>query len=182
MIALGCIWLQCWRRGGAWRLGPGNNPYGRAQGGARTWAPAFDGTRRPTGLSLPEGVAGTAGWLRGLLSQWLLAELAPGRLVPWVPIAFGAGIACYFAADREPHVWAVLPLAIGALAVAFVARRRPIGFPLAVGITRSVRRARGCNVADRAYCSSDPAACRSQAPHFPGLWRSAKSGSEATAS
>lgn len=86
-------------------------------------------------LSLPEGVAGTAGWLRGLLSQWLLAELAPGRLVPWVPIAFGAGIACYFAADREPHVWAVLPLAISALAVAFVARRRPIGFPLAVGIT-----------------------------------------------
>lgn len=113
----------------------GNNPYGRAQGGAKTWAPAFDGTRRPTGLSLPEGVAGTAGWLRGLLSQWLLAELAPGRLVPWVPIAFGAGIACYFAADREPHVWAVLPLAISALAVAFVARRRPIGFPLAVGIT-----------------------------------------------
>jgi len=116
-------------------LARGNNPYGRAQGGVRTWAPAFDGTRRPTGLSLPEGVAGTAGWLRGLLSQWLLAELAPGRLVPWVPIAFGAGIACYFAADREPHVWAVLPLAIGALAVAFVARRRPIGFPLAVGIT-----------------------------------------------
>ena len=139
-------------------LARGNNPYGRAQGGARAWAPAFDGTRRPTGLSLPEGVAGTAGRLRGLLSQWLLAELAPGRLMPWVPIAFGAGIACYFAADREPHVWAVLPLAIGAVAVAFVARRRPIGFPLAVGISGSVCRARDCNVADRAYCSSDPAA------------------------
>jgi competence protein ComEC len=75
-----------------------------------------------------------AGRLRGLLSQWLLAEVAPGRLIPWVPIAFGAGIACYFAADREPHVWAVLPLAIGAVAVAFVARRRPFGFPLTVGI------------------------------------------------
>ena len=108
-------------------------PYGGAQGGAKAWAPAFDGTRRPAGLSLPDGVAGTAGRLRGLLSQWLLAELAPGRLIPWVPIAFGAGIACYFAADREPHVWAVLSLAIGAVAVAFVARRRPFGFPLAVG-------------------------------------------------
>ena len=62
-----------------------------------------------------------------------LAELAPVRLIPWVPIAFGAGIACYFAADREPHVWAVLSVAIGAVAVAFVARRRPFGFPLAVG-------------------------------------------------
>ena len=69
----------------------------------------------------------------GLLLQWLLAELAPVRLIPWVPIAFGAGIACYFAADREPHVWAVLSVAIGAVAVAFVARRRPFGFPLAVG-------------------------------------------------
>ena len=112
----------------------GNNPYGRAQGRAGTWAPAFDGVRRPGGLSLPEGVAGSAGRLRGLLSQWLLAELTPGRLMPWVPVAFGAGIACYFAADREPHVWAILPLAIGALAVAFAARRRPVGFPLAVGI------------------------------------------------
>jgi competence protein ComEC len=54
-----------------------------------------------------------AGSLRGLLSQWLLAELAPGRLMPWVPVAFGAGIASYFAADREPNVWAVLPLATG---------------------------------------------------------------------
>ena len=54
--------------------------------------------------------------------------------MPWVPIAFGAGIACYFAADREPHLWAVLSLTIGAVAVAFAARRRPFGFPLAVGI------------------------------------------------
>ena len=59
-------------------LARGNNPYGRAQGGAKAWAPAFDGTWRPAGLSLPDGVAATAGRLRGLLLQWLLAELAPG--------------------------------------------------------------------------------------------------------
>ena len=115
-------------------MAQGNNPYGAAQGGARAWAPAFGGTRRPAGLSLPDGVRQTTGRLRDLLSQWLLAELAPGRLVPWVPIAFGVGIACYFAADREPQVWATLPLAIGAIAVAFAARRRPFAFPLAVGI------------------------------------------------
>lgn len=112
----------------------GNNPHGgghgRAHGRAKVWAPAFDGTRGPTGLSLPDGVAGATGWLRGVLSQWLLAEVAPGRLTPWVPVAFGAGIASYFAADREPDAWAVLPLATAAAAVAFMARRRPFGFPL----------------------------------------------------
>ena len=111
------------------------NPHGRARGGAKAWAPAFDRAQRPTGLAFPDGVAGAAGWLRGLLSKWLLAELAPGRLVPWVPIVFGTGIACYFAADREPHLWTVLLLAAGALAFAFVARRSVVGFPLAVGIT-----------------------------------------------
>src|SRR4029078_7914170 len=51
-----------------------------------------------------------------------------------LPIAVGAGIWCYFAADREPQMWAALVLAIGALVVAFATRRRPLGFPLAVGI------------------------------------------------
>lgn len=48
--------------------------------------------------------------------------------MPWVPVAFGAGIAGYFSADHEPAFWA----AAGAVAVAFLARRRPFGFPLAV--------------------------------------------------
>ncbi|HET7911421.1 MAG TPA: ComEC/Rec2 family competence protein [Pseudolabrys sp.] len=83
---------------------------------------------------MPDGVFGTVGRLRGLLSQWLLAEVTPGRLIPWVPVAFGAGIAGYFSVDREPAIWAVLPLAIGSFAVAFVARRRPFGFPFAVAM------------------------------------------------
>jgi competence protein ComEC len=111
-----------------------NNPYGRARGGVRAWAPTFDGRRGPAGLSLPDGVAGTAGRLGGLLSQWLLAELAPGRLSPWVPVVFGIGIASYFAADREPAVWAVLPLAAAAVAIAFLSRQRTIGFPIAVAL------------------------------------------------
>ena len=110
----------------------GSNPYGRPNAGARAWAPALDGTRRPAGLLLPEGIAGASGRLRDLLSQWLLAEAAPGRLMPWVPVAFGAGITGYFAADHEPAAWAVLPLAVASIAGAFFARRRPFAFPFAV--------------------------------------------------
>ncbi|MFY9686017.1 MAG: competence protein ComEC, partial [Pseudolabrys sp.] len=112
----------------------GKNPYGRAKGRAKVWVPAFDGARQPAGLSLPDGFVGATGWLRGLLSQWLLGELLPGRLTPWVPVAFGVGIASYFAADREPDAWAVLSLATAAAAIAFIARRRPFGFPLAVAL------------------------------------------------
>lgn len=58
----------------------------------------------------------------------LRAEAGPGRILPWVPVAFGAGIALYFAADREPvaAVTAVTAVALGV--AAFLARRRPI-FP-----------------------------------------------------
>src|ERR1700712_5600400 len=41
------------------------------------------------------------------LRAWARAEAGAGRLLPWVPVAFGAGIALYFNADREP----VLPVA-----------------------------------------------------------------------
>jgi competence protein ComEC len=52
-------------------------------------------------------------------------------MLPWVPVAFGVGIAAYFAADREP----VAPVAAAAALVlciaAFLARRSRI-FPLVV--------------------------------------------------
>ncbi len=61
-----------------------------------------------------------------------IAEAGPGRLVPWVPVAFGIGIATYFAAEREPSWIAALSLA-GALAVAGVlARRRAAAFAAVV--------------------------------------------------
>jgi len=49
-------------------------------------------------------------------------EAAQGRLFPWVAIAFGAGIAAYFAAEREPIVWIVLPIALSLIAAAVLAR------------------------------------------------------------
>ena len=35
-----------------------------------------------------------------------MAEVGAGRLLPWLPVAFGLGIAIYFTADREPAWWA----------------------------------------------------------------------------
>jgi competence protein ComEC len=99
---------------------------------AKTWD--IDAARRRAGFMLPAGLTDRAGWLRGLISQWALAEVAPGRLVPWLPVAFGFGIVGYFTADREPAWWAAASAALAGIAVAFVARRRAIGFPLALGL------------------------------------------------
>src|SRR5262249_55171696 len=55
---------------------------------------------------------------------------APGRLMPWLPIAFGAGICVYFAAEREPAWWAAWALAAALATATVMARRRPIAFPL----------------------------------------------------
>ncbi len=79
---------------------------------ARTRAKAWDAdaARRRGGLLLPAGLADRAAWLRRLLSEWVLAEIAPGRLVPWMAVAFGFGIVVYFTADREPAWWAAAAL------------------------------------------------------------------------
>jgi competence protein ComEC len=109
----------------------GHDGQGRAR--AKAWAADIDAARRRAGLVWPEGVANAAGSLRKLLAQWALAEVAPGRLVPWLAVAFGFGAVIYFTADREPAWWATLALALVAIAVAILVRRRVIGFPLALG-------------------------------------------------
>src|SRR3954468_20330652 len=68
------------------------------------------------------------------LRQWAIADTGPGRLVPWLPIAFGLGIAFYFSAQREPVWWAGLSLAVIAVVSAFVLRTRPVAFPIALAI------------------------------------------------
>jgi competence protein ComEC len=47
---------------------------------------------------------GTDLWpaLTARLREWAHAEAGAGRLLPWVPVAFGAGIAFYFTAEHEP--------------------------------------------------------------------------------
>jgi competence protein ComEC len=66
------------------------------------------------------------------------AEAGPGRLVPWVPVAFGIGVAVYFAAEREPS-WIAALLLAGALVFAgFMARRRVVAFAALVLVAAAV--------------------------------------------
>jgi len=95
---------------------------------ARTWDVA-----RPRGAAWPS--SDTLGGARDVISRWFAADVAAGRLMPWLPICFGFGIVLYFTADREPSVWAALALAAVFAAAAFFARKRPIAFPLMLALT-----------------------------------------------
>jgi competence protein ComEC len=99
---------------------------GRAQGRVGTWP------RPGMAAPWPMPLAGFAGPLAARLGQWAALELAPGRLMPWLPVAFGAGIAVYFSAEREPVWWAAAALAMGAIALAVV-MRASASFPVALG-------------------------------------------------
>jgi competence protein ComEC len=67
------------------------------------------------------------------LRTWARTEAGAGRLLPWVAVAFGCGIAFYFAADREPVLPVAAATAIGLCALAFALRRHPF-FPALVMI------------------------------------------------
>jgi competence protein ComEC len=65
--------------------------------------------------------AGFGIWSSSLekLREWVKAEAGAGRLLPWVPIAYGTGIALYFAAEREPVLSVATATAIGLCVAAF---------------------------------------------------------------
>ncbi len=96
-------------------------------GRVRTW----DVARPRAGAWLPDSALGGA---REAISRWFAADTAAGRLLPWLPICFGSGVVLYFAADREPALWAGAPLAAALALAAFFARARPIAFPLLLGV------------------------------------------------
>jgi competence protein ComEC len=99
----------------------GRSP-GRTQGFAGTWPPR--GAAQAGGFA----PSGFTAWpsLVARLREWVAAEAGAGRLLPWVPIAFGTGIAVYFSADHEP-VASVSAVAAAALcAAAFLLRRQKI--------------------------------------------------------
>jgi competence protein ComEC len=105
-----------------------NTPQARAPSRARTW---------PVGGARP--LAGTApphsGFLIGAqLRKWAAAEIAAGRLFPWLAVGFGFGIVLYFTADREPMWWAPTALAAAFAAGAVLLRRYAGGFVLALGL------------------------------------------------
>jgi competence protein ComEC len=100
---------------------------GRTQGYAGTWPP-----RGAVGIS---GIApsGFNAWSSSIekLREWIRAEAGAGRLMPWVPVAFGVGIAFYFTADHEPVLPVTAVAAAALCAAAFLLRRQKI-FPIAV--------------------------------------------------
>src|ERR1700731_3936853 len=98
----------------------------RTQGVAGTWPPraAQAGGFAPSGFSTWPSLAAK-------LREWIAAEAGAGRLLPWVPIAFGTGIACYFAADHEPVLSVAVLTAAGLCVGAFLLRRQKL-FPAAV--------------------------------------------------
>jgi competence protein ComEC len=100
---------------------------GRAQGVAGTWPPR---SAAQAGGFAPSGFDAWSSLL-AKLREWVRAEAGAGRLLPWVPIAFGTGIAFYFAADHEPVLPVAAVAAIGLCAAAFLLRRQRI-FPVAV--------------------------------------------------
>src|SRR5262249_17130469 len=106
---------------------------GRAGGRAQPW-PIGGAWRRPA-LSWPQGLSDFAKATIEHLRKWALADVGPGRLVPWLPIAVGTGIVIYFSADREPAWWAALALTVAFGGITIALRRRPVGFPMALAAT-----------------------------------------------
>jgi competence protein ComEC len=94
---------------------------------AGTWPP-----REAVGGIAPSGFV-TWPSLLAKLREWIAAEAGAGRMLPWVPVAFGTGIAFYFAAGHEP-VLPVAAVAAAVLCLAAVALRRQRAFPVAVMI------------------------------------------------
>lgn len=104
-----------------------DNDQRRTQGRVTTCPPRG---AAQAGSAAESGAGLWSSWI-GILKSWLRAEAGPGRLLPWVPVAFGTGIAVYFAADREPVASVAAATAAVLCIVAFLARRHPI-FPAAV--------------------------------------------------
>src|SRR5438270_1415347 len=96
-----------------------------AGGVAGTWPP-----RGAVGGIAPSGFDVWSS-LFDKVRSWVRAEAGPGRLLPWVPVAFGTGIAFYFTASREPVLPVTAAVATALCATAFLLRRQRI-FPLVV--------------------------------------------------
>jgi competence protein ComEC len=100
-------------------------PQRLSQGIAGTW---------PTGRTASAGgfvPAGSGVWpaITGALREWAKAEAGAGRLFPWVPIAFGCGIALYFAADHEPVLWVTAATGAALMLAAVLLRRSRLFVP-----------------------------------------------------
>jgi competence protein ComEC len=106
---------------------------GRLRGRAAAWRPWSAAGRRPAPAWLDDLVDLARRWAQRV-RDWALVEVGPGRLVPWLAVAFGCGIVVYFAADQEPAPWAAVALLVATGTLAILVRRRPVAFPLLLGL------------------------------------------------
>ena len=118
---------------------------GRMQGQSETWPPRS--AVAAGGLS-PSGIQAWPSFT-ARLREWVAAEAGAGRLFPWVPVAFGVGIAVYFAADHEPVLPVVMATAVAFGAAALLCRRRKL-FPAAVVIAAVAAGFAAATLANRA--------------------------------
>jgi competence protein ComEC len=105
----------------------------RSRGRAEAWRPWIAAGRRPA-LAWPQNLRDFARRAAQRVHEWATAEVAPGRLVPWLAIAFGCGTIIYFAVEQEPAPWAAALLLAATVAAAILCRHRPFALPATVGI------------------------------------------------
>jgi competence protein ComEC len=79
-------------------------------------------------MAFAGAVSGARGAEAGLAGRLLALTLLGGsvRLLPWVPVAMGAGIVTYFALGTEPAAWIGGTVALAALAGALLCRALPL--------------------------------------------------------
>jgi competence protein ComEC len=96
----------------------------RRGGRATTWPPE---ARRRAGAG-PWRLSGWSDSIRAWFDGCVAADLAPGRPILWLPVAFGIGIILYFSAQHEPFWWAGATFTLGFIVTAFVLRANAAGF------------------------------------------------------
>lgn len=108
---------------------------GKRGGRAATW-PWDEAARLRRAVPwLPWRLADVFAPIWAQLRLWAAAEAGSGRLVPWLAVMFGLGIALYFTPAREPSAWAALAAFLAGAVATFAARRRAVAFAVLAAVT-----------------------------------------------
>jgi competence protein ComEC len=73
------------------------------------------------------------GGAREVLSRWFATDVAAGRLMPWLPIAFGFGVVVYITADANRRCGPLRGLRVLCTRRVCSQSPRPVAFPLLLG-------------------------------------------------
>lgn len=104
------------------------------RGKPRSRAGVWPVGRRAQAVPVVPGLTIFADAALARLRVWAAQEAAPGRLLIWLAVAFGLGVALYFTAAHEPQLWAAALAFAGASAVVIAFRQRGVSVLIALGI------------------------------------------------